>query len=45
VGKYFSIRVGEYSVNWHRKAENLAKMERAFRAMKSVDLQEGTPAR
>jgi hypothetical protein len=72
MGKYFSIRVGEYSVSWHRKAENLAKdaamdgiyvirtsvakeimdaeqavltykrlakVERAFRTLKSVDLQ------
>ena len=72
MGKYFSIRVGEYSVSWHRKADNLAKdaamdgiyvirtsvakefldaeqavltykrlakVERAFRTMKSVDLQ------
>jgi hypothetical protein len=72
MGRYFSIRVGEYSVGWHRKAETLAKeaamdgiyvirtsvakevmdaekavltykrlakVERAFRTMKSVDLQ------
>jgi hypothetical protein len=72
VGKYFSIRVSDYSVSWHRKAENLAKdaamdgiyvirtsvakdvmdtekavltykrlakVERAFRTLKSVDLQ------
>jgi CBS domain-containing protein len=72
MGKYFSIRVGEYSLSWHRKVENLAKdaamdgiyvirtsvakevldaeqavltykrlakVERAFRTMKSVDLQ------
>jgi len=72
MGKYFSIRVSDYSVSWHRKAENLAKdaamdgiyvirtsiaqevmdaekavltykglakVERAFRTLKSVDLQ------
>jgi transposase len=72
MGKYFSIRVGDYSLSWHRKAENLAKdgsmdgiyvirtsvakevmdaeqavltykrlakVERGFRTMKSVDLQ------
>jgi len=72
MGKYFGIRVGEYSLSWHRKAENLAKdaamdgiyvirtsvakevldagqavltykrlakVERAFRTMKSLDLQ------
>ena len=72
MGKYFSIRVGDYSLSWHRKADNLAKdaamdgiyvirtsvakevmdaeqavltykrlakVERAFRTMKSVDLQ------
>jgi hypothetical protein len=25
MGRYFSIRVGEYSVGWHRKDETLAK--------------------
>jgi transposase len=72
MGKYFSIRVSDYSVSWHRKTENLAKdaamdgiyvirtsvakevldaeqavltykrlakVERAFRTLKSVDLQ------
>ena len=72
MGKYFSIRIGECGLSWHRKPEllgqgsrhgrdlrdpdlgaqrpvsdqeavltykRLAKVERAFRTMKSVDLQ------